>query len=122
MSQAADKLETFADATVPRVDKMVGSQFLGELQAVIGKVDGNNVSRSQHTGLHKKAHAERSHAENDHGVVEKDGFGWQVVWNTYQKTSRNNIDVLGPSAKQMWRVGGTHVVAVIDHVLAEVVG
>src|SRR6202035_2203197 len=40
----------------------------------------------------------------------------------HQKTSRDDVHVLGPPAKKMRRIGSAQIVAIIRHVLAEVVG
>src|SRR5258708_4394861 len=126
---------------------MIGPESPGKLQAVIGQVDGDDISRSTHAGSHQEAHTQRAHTKNRDGIVEQEGFtgegrhllrpikshrhshyfsenrnfGRQVVRNANQKALRYDVHVLRPAAKQIWWIGGTQVIAIVRHVLAEVV-
>ena len=70
LRQAAHKFQARLQSRFAHIQDMISTQSLRKLQPVIRKICCNNVPRSEHPGFHEKAHAERSDAQNHHGVIE----------------------------------------------------
>src|SRR5580700_228288 len=71
LGEASHKIQPVGESRLGNVQHMVRPKSLSKLQAVIGKIDGNDVSGSEHAGLHQKAHAQRTDAEHHDRVVKE---------------------------------------------------
>ncbi len=148
VSEIPDQLETIGLAGIGRVDNMIGAESLGELQAIVGKIDGDEGARAEHTRFHQEAHAERTDTEDHDGVIEAKGFIGEsghlfgaveadgngkdfrehgdlrrkLIRNFDKETSGNDVHILRPSAEEMRRIFGAEQIAVIESVLAAAIG
>ena len=56
-----------------------------------------------------------------HDLGENGDFRRQIVGDAHEKAAGDDVHVLRPSAEKMRRVGGAEIVAIVGHVLAEVI-
>jgi len=148
VSEVFNKLQAFSFAGIGRVDNLIGAEAFGEIQAIVGKIDGDDRARAEHARFHQEAHAERTDAEDHDGIIEAKGFigegghllgaveadgngkdfrehgdfGRKIIWNFDEKAPGNDVDILRPSAEEMRRIFGAEKIAVIESVLAATVG